>query len=106
MGPFQPAASARVAMHCGARADSEWEWARGAGGGGRRIWARGAVSGLSFYSLLPILEFSAGQSADGRFVLVPGVGEGEVSVKRPKPRREEGWPDGGAGLNGTIPGTR
>lgn len=34
MGPFQPAASARVAMHCGARADAEWEWARGAGGRG------------------------------------------------------------------------
>lgn len=88
-------------MHCGAGAGAE--------GSGRRTWARGgrgAARGRSLYSLLPISEFSAGQRADGRFVVVPGVGGRVASVKRPEPRREEGWPDGGAGLGGTFPGTR
>lgn len=62
----------------------------------------GAARGRSLYSLLPISEFSAGQRADGRFVVVPGVGGRVASVKRPEPRREEGWPDGGAGLGGNL----
>lgn len=49
------------------------------------------VNVFGFCSLLPTLEFSVGQKANGRLLLVPGVGGGEVSVKKPKPRREEGW---------------
>lgn len=99
-------------MHCGAGAGAEGSGraAPGAAGGGRGRAGggvgRGAVRGRSLYSLLPISEFSAGQGADGRFVVVPGVGGRVASVKRPEPSREEGWPDGGAGLGGTFPGTR
>lgn len=66
-----------------------WEWAlrTGVAPGG---WVR-RVSVFRSCSLLPTSEFSAGQKADGRLVLVPEVVGGEVSVKRPKPRREEGW---------------
>lgn len=65
-----------------------WEWAlrTGVARGG---WVPG-VSVFRSWSLLPTLEFSAGLKADGRLVLVPEV-VGEVSVRRPKPRREEGW---------------
>lgn len=61
----------------------------GRGGRGDRLGSE--VSVLSFCSLLPTLEFSTGQRTDRRLVLVPEVGGGEVSVKRPKPRREKGW---------------
>lgn len=107
MGPLQPAASARVARHCGSPGGCRvGVGARRWGVAGSGCGSGAAVSGPSCYSLLPILEFSAGQRADGAFFLMPGVGDREVSAERPKPRREEGWPDGGAGLNGTIPGTR
>lgn len=56
-------------------------------------------------SLLPTLEFSTGQRADGRLALEPQVQGGEVSVRGPAPRGAEGWP-GGGWVKGTRLGLR
>lgn len=98
-GPLQPAASARVAMHCGARAAGRVGVGAGSGeGGAARLGGRGAGTGegsvFGFWSL----EFSFGPKVDARFFLVP---EWEVARCLFKDQSREETRD--AGLGSVVP---